>query len=228
MDDKRAVGQTSAHEGLGRPASDGPPDAEEIEFFRHPALNILWNIFSVTGLVALTAFAIFIAIRAPAAADTALDVVITRVAFGIVAMIGAVSTVRGLARAGANRFSLRFDREGITDRTGVGRPTFVPWDEIVSLDTGPRSAALEIKLRHPSSVKFTGLRRLTTWLLRRTRDTDLVIPCGGLLVPSKTIVALAREWTEARLLNEVRSSGMRASIGEGVQKPSRGRGGPPG
>lgn len=214
MDDKRPVGRTSADEGLSRPASDGLPDLEECEFFRLPGLNVL----SVAALVALTAFAIFMVIRAPAAADTALQVVIARVAFGIVAMFGAVSTVRAFARAGNDRFSLRFDRDGITDRTGVGPPTFVPWDEIVSLEPGARSAALEIKLRNPSSVKLTGLRRFTTWILRRTRDTDLVIPCGGLAVPSKTIVALAREWTESRLLNEVRTSEMRTRVGEDIQE----------
>ena len=199
MDDKRPLERASPGEGRGGPASDGPLEPEECEFFRFPGMNI----FSVAGLVGLTAFAIFMAIRAPA--DTVLQIASGRVAFGLVAMFGAVSTVRALARGGPDRFSLRFDRYGITDRTGLGPPTFVPWDEILSLETGSRSTALEIKLRNPSSVKLTGLRRFTTWMLRRTRDVDLVMPCGGLVVPSEAIIALAHEWTESRLLNDVRS-----------------------
>lgn len=213
MDDRKPVERASSDGELGFPVSDGPPALEEREFFLRRGMTAR----SAAIIVFLTAFAIFMVIRGPAG-DTALQVAIGRAIFGLVAMFGVVQTVRLVTGARSRRPSLKFDRDGITQLSVVGPPIFVPWDEIVSLNAVPRAAALEIELRNPSSLKLTWRRRLTTWMLRRTRDTDLVIPSGALDVPSETIVALAHEWKESQLLNEVRSGRVGGSLGESVQK----------
>lgn len=203
MKDTSPVERSSSDEGASGAIPDERLEPEEQEFFMRRHMSYLW----VAAAMALTVLTVWMAIRGPST-DSAFEAVFGHVLFGIVALFSATATVRVLGRVKAGGPSVVFDREGITDQTGPGSPVFVPWDDIVSLGTSPHArAGIELKVRDLSSLKLTRLRRWSVrmiHLIRQRNDVDLVIPVAGLDVPSKTIVTLAHDWMESRLLEEVR------------------------
>jgi len=186
-------------------APDLRPDPEEREFFTYRGMNALWLIASL----ALTAFAVFATIQGPSG-ESELVTALCRVLMGVVAAFSVTVTARVLARVKEAPPLLRFDADGITDRSALGPPVFVPWDEIVSLRRGPgANGGIEIEVKDPAALKLGWVRRFNTRVLRRLRDADLVLPASGLDVPSDEVIALAHAWTESRLLGEVRASAAR-------------------
>lgn len=175
-------------------------EPQEVEFFPLRGMGSLW----VAGALSLAAFATWAAIRGPSG-DSALEIMVGRALFGAVAAFGWSVTARILARLRETGPSLVFGASGIIDRTALGPPVVVPWDAVVAIrqGTGPQGS-LEIELRDPSALRLPWFRKFAVRVLRRTRETDLVIPVRGLDQPSDIVIAMAHAWNERQLLQDAR------------------------
>ena len=191
--------QAMAEEGDSKARGlEETPEPEEIEFFPLRGMGPLW----VAGSLSLAAFATWAAIRGPSG-DSALEIMVGRVLFGVVAVFGWSVTARVLARLRETGPTLVLNASGIIDRTALGPPVIVPWDAVLAIrqGTGPQGS-LEIRLRDPSALRLPWTRKLAVRMIRRTRDADLVIPVRGLDQPSDFVIAMAHAWNEMQMLRD--------------------------
>ncbi len=201
------------HEEAGSEARGDLSRLGKRDFFALPGADALWGLL----MAAYTALVLYLAWAPPG--ETLLEMLIFRVGCGAFGLWGASVTARILKRALTRRPVLSFTETGILDRSAIGPPVFVPWDEVVSIQSGSRGPPnLEIKVKDRSALNLGLVRRFVGRMIRQTNDADVVIPASFLSVPSETVVSLAHALNESRLLKEARQLRTEQSIGPGGEE----------
>ena len=178
------------------------PEPVEREFFALPGMDALW-----AALMAVFTALVCYLVWAPPA-DTALEAALGRVLFGAAAIFGVSATTRILMRLKDRRPVLSLSQDGILDRGALGRPVFIPWDQIVAIRPSPRGTSiLEIEVLDPPALQLSWVRRLRQRLISQTGVADVLIGVGGLDAPSELVISMAHAWNESRLLSEARALG---------------------
>jgi hypothetical protein len=205
--------KASRREETGLDARADSPEGEKRDFFALPGADALWGLL----MAAYTALVWYLAWAPPG--ETLLENLIFRVGCGAFGLWGASVTIRILKRTLTRGPVLSFTEAGILDRSAVGPPVFVPWDEVVSIQSGSRGPPnLEIRVKDRSALNLGLVRRFVRRMIRQTKDADVVIPASFLSVPAETVVSLAHELNESRLLAETRQLRMDQGIGPGKKE----------
>lgn len=155
--------------------------------------------------LAFTLLSVFLTILGPSG-NSALESALGRLLFGAISVWGGSISIRWLLRLRNRQPRLTITSEGIVDRTSLGSPVRIPWEEIKSMEETSKGT-LEIEVKDPKILGLSLQRRFLARFLRRNPRADVVIPVRLLSVPTMDIVNRAIGIHEARLLNEVRGGG---------------------
>lgn len=119
-----------------------------------------------------------------------------------VALLAAWSTVKWLRRWRRRQPAISLTEQGIVDGTGMGRPTLIPWPSIESMVYEGKS--LRIRLFDDGSVRVPVAMRMLATAARRSHR-EYLLPTALLDTPGEVIAAVAGDWHESLLLEEVRA-----------------------
>jgi hypothetical protein len=200
--------------------AEGPPQGSDRRSF---AAHATWWTDLLSGALLLLITVLLLMLGFGDINATGLELAVTRILALITVPFAAWGGARWLIRVRDRRPRLSFTHQSIVDRTWLGTEVEVLWQDVERLEI-TSWGALELKVRSPGALGVPALRRLVSWIIRRSRDADLVIPINGLLPDKDTIAAEALSRQDDRLFGELRRDGrlgVDARLGEGGGEPEQ-------